>query len=104
MIQQELQDLVQNIIILVKDPNKLSPVFHEAFTIAQDGRPGPVLIDIPKDVQFAKGNYIEKEKIIIPSHRLFEPEIFHNDEKINEVVRFNFKSKETYFLYWWRMY
>ena len=49
---------------LVKDPNKLSPVFHEAFTIAQDGRPGPVLIDIPKDVQFANGTYTKKENII----------------------------------------
>ena len=82
---------------LVKDPNKLSPVFHEAFTIAQDGRPGPVLIDIPKDVQFAKGNYTEKEKIIIPSHRLFEPEIFHNDDKINEVVDLISKAKKPIF-------
>ena len=71
---------------LVKDPNKLSPVFHEAFTIAQDGRPGPVLIDIPKDVQFANGTYTKKENIIIPPHRLFEPEIFKNDKKIEEVV------------------
>ena len=39
---------------LVKDPNKLSPVFHEAFTIAQDGRPGPVLIDIPKTCSLQK--------------------------------------------------
>ena len=82
---------------LVKDPNKLSPVFHEAFTIAQDGRPGPVLIDIPKDVQFAKGNYIKKEKIIIPSHRLFEPEIFKNDKKIDEVVNLISKAKKPIF-------
>ena len=82
---------------LVKDPNKLSPVFHEAFTIAQDGRPGPVLIDIPKDVQFAKGNYVEKEKIIIPSHRLFEPEIFKHDDKINEVVDLISKAKKPIF-------
>ena len=47
---------------LVKDVNKLSSVFHEAFTIAQNGRPGPVLIDIPKDVQFASGTYEEKVK------------------------------------------
>ena len=47
---------------LVKDPNKLSGVFHEAFMIAKDGRPGPVVIDIPKDVQFAKGIYKEKKR------------------------------------------
>ena len=41
--------------------------------LLNNGRPGPVLIDIPKDVQFAKGSYIKKEKIIIPPHRLFKP-------------------------------
>ena len=45
---------------LVKDVNKLSNVFHEAFAIASNGRPGPVLIDIPKDVQFSKGNILIK--------------------------------------------
>ena len=58
---------------LVKDVNKLSYAFHEAFEIAKNGRPGPVLIDIPKDVQFAKGEYSEKNNTIIPKHRLFEP-------------------------------
>ncbi len=69
---------------LVKDVNKLSSVFHEAFTIAQNGRPGPVLIDIPKDVQFASGTYEEKNKIIIPSHRLFEPSPDFEKNKIEE--------------------
>ncbi len=43
---------------LVRDVNKLANVLHEAFTIARTGRPGPVLIDIPKDVQFAAGTYV----------------------------------------------
>ena len=47
----------------------LSNVFHEAFAIASNGRPGPVLIDIPKDVQFAKGQYINKDNFVIPSHQ-----------------------------------
>ena len=82
---------------LVKDVNKLSSVFHEAFTIAQNGRPGPVLIDIPKDVQFAKGSYIEKNKIVIPSHRLFEPSPNIETKKIEEAVEIISKSKKPIF-------
>tara|TARA_B100000029_G_scaffold181790_1_gene179446 strand:- start:758 stop:2524 length:1767 start_codon:yes stop_codon:yes gene_type:complete len=43
---------------LVKDVNKLSSILHKAFEVATTGRPGPVLIDIPKDIQFQKGKYI----------------------------------------------
>ncbi|AGF75745.1 acetolactate synthase 3 large subunit [Bartonella vinsonii] len=42
---------------LVEDVNDLAKIIHEAFSIAQSGRPGPVLIDIPKDIQFASGIY-----------------------------------------------
>ena len=42
---------------LVKDVNDLARVLHEAFHIARSGRPGPVVIDLPKDVQFASGTY-----------------------------------------------
>ncbi|WP_375649601.1 acetolactate synthase 3 large subunit [Bartonella sp. OT172YNZD] len=42
---------------LVKNVNDLAAIIHEAFSLAQSGRPGPVLIDIPKDVQFASGFY-----------------------------------------------
>src|SRR5580698_327849 len=42
---------------LVKNPDDLARVMHEAFQIATTGRPGPVLVDIPKDVQFAKTVY-----------------------------------------------
>ncbi len=82
---------------LVKDVNKLSSVFHEAFTIAQNGRPGPVLIDVPKDVQFAKGSYIEKNKIVIPSHRLFEPSPNFEAKKIEEAVNIIAQSKKPIF-------
>jgi len=42
---------------LVKDADDLSNIMHQAFEVATTGRPGPVLIDIPKDVQFKKGKY-----------------------------------------------
>lgn len=48
---------------LVKDVNQLSDVVHEAFHVARSGRPGPVVIDIPKDIQFAKGNYHEARAV-----------------------------------------
>jgi acetolactate synthase I/II/III large subunit len=43
---------------LVKDVNDLARVIHEAFHVATSGRPGPVVVDIPKDVQFALGKYV----------------------------------------------
>lgn len=47
---------------LVKDTAKLSETIHQAFHVATTGRPGPVLIDIPKDVQFATADYTPREK------------------------------------------
>jgi acetolactate synthase-1/2/3 large subunit len=43
---------------LVKETDKLADTIHQAFHVATTGRPGPVLVDIPKDVQFAKGKYV----------------------------------------------
>ena len=49
---------------LVKDVNDLADIIHKAFEIATTGRPGPVLIDIPKDIQFNKGTYkVKKSKL-----------------------------------------
>jgi acetolactate synthase-1/2/3 large subunit len=48
---------------LVRDVNDLSRVIHEAFYVATTGRPGPVVVDIPKDVQFAKGTYYPPNEV-----------------------------------------
>jgi acetolactate synthase I/II/III large subunit len=47
---------------LVKDVNDLAKILHTAFEVAVSGRPGPVLVDIPKDIQFKKGNYEFQKK------------------------------------------
>ena len=47
---------------LVRETNNLAQTMHQAFHVATSGRPGPVLVDIPKDVQFANGNYINPAK------------------------------------------
>ena len=49
---------------LVKDVNDLADIMNQAFKIATTGRPGPVLVDIPKDIQFNKGSYkVSKNKL-----------------------------------------
>ncbi|HEX7741499.1 MAG TPA: thiamine pyrophosphate-binding protein, partial [Sphingobium sp.] len=54
---------------LVKDPAKLAGVVHEAFHIATTGRPGPVVVDIPKNVQIATARYARPEKFEHASYR-----------------------------------
>ena len=63
---------------LVKDVNKLSSIMHKAFEVATTGRPGPVLIDIPKDIQFQKGKYVK-------------PQELKNSNKVN--IKFNGQEK-----------
>jgi acetolactate synthase-1/2/3 large subunit len=66
---------------LVKDVNDLSRVLHEAFQIATTGRPGPVVVDIPKDIQFKKGAYVGPESV---SHRTYRPK---TEPELGSIVR-----------------
>ncbi|MBL4757265.1 MAG: acetolactate synthase 3 large subunit, partial [Rhizobiales bacterium] len=54
---------------LVRDVNDLARIIHEAFYVATSGRPGPVVVDIPKDVQFATGTYEGPRNIRHPTYR-----------------------------------
>jgi acetolactate synthase-1/2/3 large subunit len=69
---------------LVKDTADLSGVMHEAFHVARSGRPGPVLVDIPKDVQFASATYTPARAA---SHGHYKPRLKGDPEAIEEMVR-----------------
>ncbi len=58
--------------VIVKDPNQLARTIREAFYIASSGRPGPVLIDIPVDMQVAQITPTEPEVINMPGYKLRE--------------------------------
>jgi len=68
---------------LVKETSRLSGVLHEAFHVATSGRPGPVLVDIPKDVQFAEGDYTPPAKVPV-TH--YQPQVKGDIETITELA------------------
>lgn len=79
---------------LVKDTDRLSATIHEGFHVATSGRPGPVLIDIPKDVQFASGTY-NGPKQARTSH--YQPQVKGDLDMINELVDALEKAKRPIF-------
>ena len=68
---------------LVKNVDDLARVLHEAFYVAANGRPGPVVVDIPKDVQFAKGFYSGPRNV---QHKTYRPKLKGDLEKIKAAV------------------
>ena len=61
---------------LVKDENDIPDIIYEAFHVARSGRPGPVVIDIPKDIQFNLGNYkSQNDSFKISYHPQTDPEM-----------------------------
>jgi acetolactate synthase I/II/III large subunit len=68
---------------LVKNIDDLARVLHEAFYVAANGRPGPVVVDIPKDVQFAKGVYSGPRNV---QHKTYRPKLKGDLEKIKAAV------------------
>ena len=70
---------------LVKDPERLGATIEEAFRIATTGRPGPVVVDIPKDVQIALASWDSQDAAPLPSHR-YQPRMVGAADEIAEAV------------------
>jgi acetolactate synthase-1/2/3 large subunit len=68
---------------LVKSVADLPRVLHEAFHIAKSGRPGPVVVDIPKDIQFAKGLYSRPKEF---QHKGYRPKLKGDLERIKAAI------------------
>ena len=68
---------------LVKDTDQLAEVIHQAFHVATTGRPGPTLVDIPKDVQFATGTYTPPAKAKTDH---YQPEVKGDTDSITALV------------------
>jgi acetolactate synthase-1/2/3 large subunit len=79
---------------LVRDVNDLARVLHEAFYVAKTGRPGPVVVDIPKDVQFARGMYTGPSKV---THKTYRPQLKGNAQAIRDAVELIAGAKRPVF-------
>ncbi len=81
--------------VLVKDVRDLASALHEAFRIATTGRPGPVLVDIPKDVQFAQGPYLRPDQVR-PTHG-YRPRRRAEPSKVAQAVEMLAEAKRPIF-------
>jgi acetolactate synthase-1/2/3 large subunit len=79
---------------LVKSIADLPRVLHEAFHIASSGRPGPVVVDVPKDVQFATGPYVRPKEF---QHKGYRPKLDGDPAKIREAVALMAAAKRPLF-------
>src|SRR4249919_3904512 len=79
---------------LVKRIEDLPRVLHEAFHIASSGRPGPVVVDIPKDIQFAKGIYSKPKDF---PHTGYKPKLKGDMDKIKQAVDLMAHAKRPLF-------
>ena len=79
---------------LVKSVDDLARVLHEAFYVARTGRPGPVVVDIPKDVQFASGPYVGPSNI---KHKTYTPRVKPEMAHVREAVELLAHAKRPIF-------
>ena len=79
---------------LVKSIEDLPRALHEAFHIAKSGRPGPVVVDIPKDIQFAKGIYAKPETTL---HQGYKPKLKPDADRVKAAVALMAKARRPLF-------
>ncbi len=79
---------------LVKNVNDLARILHEAFYVATTGRPGPVVVDIPKDVQFATGRYVRPDNI---EHKTYKPRTEGDATAVEAAVELMANAKRPVF-------
>jgi acetolactate synthase-1/2/3 large subunit len=79
---------------LVKDVNDLARVMHEAFYVAKSGRPGPVVVDLPKDVLFALAVYTGPEQA---QHKSYRPQMQADPARVAEAVALLAAAKKPLF-------
>src|SRR5919108_493004 len=79
---------------LVKSVADLPRVLHEAFHIARSGRPGPVVVDIPKDIQFAKGVYSKPRDF---QHKGYRPKLKGDLDRIKAAIELMRHAKRPLF-------
>ena len=76
---------------LVKHVDDLSRTVHEAFYVARTGRPGPVVIDLPKDILMTQGTYVPMSKV---KHRSYKPQTKGDIHQIKQAVDLLAKAKK----------
>jgi len=79
---------------LVKDANDLSRMMHEAFYVARTGRPGPVVVDLPKDILFATGIYTPPASV---KHKTYRPQTTPDPAKVAAAVELIANAKRPVF-------
>ncbi|MBV8119620.1 MAG: acetolactate synthase 3 large subunit [Alphaproteobacteria bacterium] len=79
---------------LVKDVRDLSRMMHEAFYVARSGRPGPVVVDLPKDVLFAPGPYSQPEDA---RHKSYRPQLIPEPARVAQAIEMIAAAKRPLF-------
>jgi acetolactate synthase-1/2/3 large subunit len=79
---------------LVKSIEDLPRVLHEAFYVASNGRPGPVVVDLPKDIQFKTGSYARP---LSNQHKTYRPAVKGDMDKIRAAVDLMARAKRPVF-------